>query len=188
VPAIHATANAVFFSSPLTHSSPDPAAANELVEGGAAMNRDIHPRVILLEDNKAILTLLREIFDDRGYEIYAFPNPSICPLQLIPECRCAENQTCTDLIVSDLNMPTMTGLRFIRNQRQKNCKCKYVAMISASWTEEDLETAQQLGCKTFTKPLFFDDLDAWLDGVEYGIDPKRELRNWFQERGALPQH
>ena len=152
------------------------------------MNRTIHPRVILLEDNKAILTLLREIFDDRGYEIYAFSDPSICPLQLIPECRCAEHQTCTDLIVSDLNMPTMTGLRFIRNQRQKNCKCKYVAMLSASWTEEALEAAQQLGCKTFTKPLFFDDLDAWLDDVEYGIDPKRELRSWFQEHPALPQH
>ena len=85
-------------------------------------------------------------------------------------------------------MPTMTGLRFIRNQRQKNCKYKYVAMISASWTEEDLELAQQLGCKTFTKPLFFDDLEEWLDSVEYSIDPKRELHNWFQERGALPPH
>ena len=93
------------------------------------MNRTTQLRVILIEDSKAILTLMKEFFGDRGYEIYAFSNPSICPLQLIPECRCAENQTCTDLIVSDLNMPTMTGLRFIRNQRQKNCKCKYVAMI-----------------------------------------------------------
>ena len=152
------------------------------------MNITTQLRVILLEDSKAILTLMKEFFGDRGYEIYAFSNPSICPLQLIPECRCAENQTCTDLIVSDLNMPTMTGLRFIRNQRQKNCKCKYVAMISASWTEEDLELAQQLGCKTFTKPLFFDDLEEWLDSVEYSIDPKRELHNWFQERGALPPH
>ena len=51
-----------------------------------------------------------------------------------------------------------------------------------------MELAQQLGCKTFTKPLFFDDLEEWLDSVEYSIDPKRELHNWFQERGALPPH
>jgi CheY-like chemotaxis protein len=145
-------------------------------------------RVIILEDSKAILTLLKEVFGDRGYEIFAFSNPSICPLQLIPECRCAENQTCADLIVSDLNMPTMSGLRFIRNQRQKNCKCKYVALISSSWTEEDLELAQQLGCKTFTKPLLFDDLEEWLDSVEYSVDPQRELRSWFQEHPALPPH
>lgn len=152
------------------------------------MNKSIQLRAILLEDSKAILTLLKEFFSDRGYEIFAFSNPSICPLQLIPECRCAENQTCTDVIVSDLKMPNMTGLRFIRNQRQKHCKCKYVAMISADWTEEDLALAQQLGCKTFTKPLFFDDLEEWLDSVEYSIDPKRELLSWFQERTALPAH
>jgi len=152
------------------------------------MNKGIRLRVILLEDRKTVLTLMKEFFDDRGYEIFSFSNPAICPLQLIPECRCTENQTCTDVIVSDLNMPNMTGLRFIENQRNKNCKCKYVAMISAHWAEEDLELAHRLGCRTFTKPLFFDDLDVWLDDVEYSIDPRRELHTWFQERGALPQH
>lgn len=152
------------------------------------MNKGMRLRVILLEDRNTILTLMKAFFDDRGYEIFSFANPAICPLQLLPECRCAENETCTDVIVSDLNMPNMTGLRFMENQRKKNCKCRYVAMISAHWKDEDLELAQKLGCKTFTKPLFFDDLDVWLDDVEYSIDPRRELRAWFQERGALPQH
>ena len=152
------------------------------------MNTGIRLRVILLEDRKTILTLMRAFFDDRGYETLSFANPAICPLQLIPACRCAENETCTDVIVSDLNMPNMTGLRFIENQRKKNCKCRYVAMVSAHWTDDDLELAHQLGCKTFTKPLFFDDLDVWLDDVECSIDPGRELRSWFEERGALPQH
>ena len=73
------------------------------------MNKTIQLRVILLEDNKSILTLLKECFSDRGYEIFAFSDPSICPLQLIPECRCTENQTCTDVIVSDLNMPVIVA-------------------------------------------------------------------------------
>ena len=80
----------------------------------------------------------------------------------------------------------MTGLRFIQNQRKKNCKCKHVAMISADWTDEDLALARQLGCKIFTKPLFFDELDKWLDSGEYGIDPKRELRVGFGN--AVPCH
>ena len=152
------------------------------------MNTGMRLRVILLEDSRNIRTLMQEFFYDRGYEVFCFANPAICPLQLIPECRCSKNQTCTDVIISDLNMPNMTGLRFIENQREKNCKCRYVAMMSAYWRDDDLELAQKLGCKTFTKPLLSDDLDVWLDDVEYGIDPGRELQTWFQERGALPQH
>ena len=95
---------------------------------------------------------------------------------MVPECRCAENQTCTDLIVSDLNMPNMTGLRFIQNQRKKNCKCKHVAMISADWTDEDLALARQLGCKIFTKPLFFDDLtNGWIAGNTVSIRKRAVL-------------
>ena len=76
-------------------------------------------RVILIEDSKAILRLLSETFGDRGYEIFGFYNPAVCPLQMIPECRCGVNQMCTDIIVSDLNMPNMTGLSFIENQKKE---------------------------------------------------------------------
>ena len=77
------------------------------------MNPTLKFRVLLLEDNNAIRLLFSEIFDDRGYEIFSFSTPAICPLQMIPECRCGVNQTCTDIIVSDLDMPNMTGLSFL---------------------------------------------------------------------------
>ena len=142
-------------------------------------------RILLLEDNSSILRLLTELFQDRGYEVLGFSNPAICPLQMTPECRCGDNQRCTDIIVSDLQMPAMTGLTFIENQRKKNCKCQHVALISAHWTEEDLALAQHLKCKTFTKPFFFQELDEWLDQVESSIEQTRELRNWFQEQDSL---
>ena len=144
-------------------------------------------RVILIEDSKAILRLLSETFGDRGYEIFGFSNPAICPLQMIPECRCGVNQTCTDIIVSDLNMPNLTGLSFIENQKKKNCKCKHVALISANWTEQELSLAHKLGCKIFTKPFFFQEFDEWLDKVETSIDPTRKLSDWFQDKGCLSE-
>ncbi len=148
------------------------------------MNPDLKLRVVFLEDNKAIRRLLSEIFDDRGYEIFSFSNPAICPLQMLPECRCDVNQTCTDLIVSDLNMPNITGLRFIENQKKKNCKCKHVALISANWTAKDISLAHKIGCRIFTKPFFFEEFDEWLDKVEQSVTPTRELCNWFQEQSA----
>ncbi len=144
-------------------------------------------RVLLLEDNVSILKLLTEVLEDRGYEVLGFSNPAICPLQMIPECRCGENQRCTDIIISDLQMPAITGLTFIENQRKKNCKCKHVALISAYWTDEDLAKAQTLKCKTFTKPFFFPELDKWLDHVEKTIDPGRELCNWVQDQSCMSQ-
>ena len=152
------------------------------------MNPTLKFRVILLEDNDAIRLLFSEIFADRGYEIFSFSTPAICPLQMIPECRCAVNQTCTDVIVSDLDMPRMTGLSFIENQKKKNCKCKHVALISASWTEQDLSLAHDLGCKTFEKSFHFEEFYEWLDEVEKIIEPTRELRNWFQETDSLAEN
>ena len=144
-------------------------------------------RVLVLEDNVSILKLLTELLEDRGYEVLGFSNPAICPLQMTPECRCGENQRCTDIIISDLHMPAVTGLTFIENQRKKNCKCNHVALVSAFWTDEDLALAHDLKCKTFTKPFFFQDMDEWLDEVETTIDPERELCNWFQDQGSMSQ-
>jgi len=152
------------------------------------MNPFFRLRVILLEDNDALRLLFSEIFADREYEIFAFSTPAICPLQMMPECRCGVNETCTDLIVSDLDMPQMTGLSFMENQKKKKCKCKYVALISARWTEQDLLLAHELGCKTFVKSSHLEGFYEWLDEVEKSIEPTRELRNWFQEQGSLSEN
>jgi CheY-like chemotaxis protein len=145
-------------------------------------------RIILLDDNDVLRTMLTEILADRGYEVFAFSNPAICPLQMMPACRCTGNQRCTDILISDLDMPKMTGLDFIENQKKKNCKCQHVALMSGSWTEQDLLRAQQLGCKTFPKPLPFQEFCEWLDEVEKSIEPLRELANWFQDPTSLPEH
>jgi CheY-like chemotaxis protein len=138
-------------------------------------------RVFLLEDNDIVRSMMSEILAARGYEIFDFSNPAICPLQIMPECRCSENQTCTDIIISDLDMPNMTGLDFIENQKKKNCKCQHVVLMSGSWTEQDLFRAHELGCKTIAKPFPFQEFNEWLDEVEKSIEPSRELADWFQD-------
>jgi CheY-like chemotaxis protein len=144
-------------------------------------------RIILLDDNEVIRSVLSEILVNRGYEVFTFSDPSICPLQITPECRCNANQTCTDIIVSDLDMPNMTGLGFIENQKKKNCKCQHVVLMSGGWTGHDLQRAHELGCKTFAKPFLFDEFFEWLDEVERSIESTRELCGWFQKPGSLPE-
>lgn len=149
------------------------------------MQQDIRLRVILLEDNDSFRSELSEIFALFGYEVFTFSNPAICPLQMKPACLNNANQTCADIIVLDLDIPIMTGLTFIENQKKKKCKCKHVAIISDTWTDQDLIRAHQLGCGTIEKPLSFEDLFDWLDEVKGSIEPTRELCNWFQEPDHL---
>ncbi len=144
-------------------------------------------RVILLDDNEEIRSVLSKILATRRYEIFAFSNPAICSLQIVPECRCNANQTCTDIIVSDIDMPNMTGLDFIENQKKKNCKCKHIVLMSCNWAEQDLLRAQELDCKTFPKPFPFQEFYEWLDEVERSIESTRELCSWFQDPASLSE-
>jgi DNA-binding response OmpR family regulator len=138
-------------------------------------------RIILLDDLDSIRNPFTKFLNIHGYEVFSFSNPMICPLQIEPECRCSENQSCTDIIISDLDMPGMTGLNFIQNQRNKNCKCRHIALMSGLWTAGKLDHADELRCKIFTKPVLPQDILLWIKEVEKGINPDRELCNWFEE-------
>ena len=142
-------------------------------------------RIVLLDDNEVLRRILSEVLADRGHEVFAFSNPTICPLQILPECQCNANQTCTDIILSDLDMPNMTGLGFIENQKKKNCKCQHIALMSGGWTEKDLQRAHELGCKTLSKPFRINEFLEWLDEIERSIEPTRELCSWFTETDSL---
>jgi CheY-like chemotaxis protein len=138
-------------------------------------------RAIILEDDEALKELLGEILSLRGYDIHAFDNPAICPLQLAPECKCHENERCADILLSDINMPFITGLEFIRNQKDKGCKIPYIALLSGDWGAERLSEAENLGCKTFSKPFKLEEIKGWLDEVEKNIDLSTELLDWFND-------
>ena len=79
-------------------------------------------RIILFDDDDGVRNVLAELLGTRGYEVLAFDNPGACPLQLEPACRCGDNQTCADVILSDLEMPGMTGLEFIETASRARIK------------------------------------------------------------------
>ena len=89
------------------------------------MNTSSRVRVILLDDNEGVRSIFAEILEERGYEVFPYSDPGICPLQLERECLCSNGQSCADIIISDVDMPSMTGLEFIENQKKKNCKIRH---------------------------------------------------------------
>jgi CheY-like chemotaxis protein len=93
-------------------------------------------RVFIFDDQKDIRQVLCSLFDRRGYEVFAFPHPGTCPLSEEEICPCPIEQTCTDVILSDVNMPIKNGLDFWEAQIQKGCRCKHFALMSGDFTDE----------------------------------------------------
>lgn len=141
------------------------------------MNRK--PRAIVLEDDRLSQQLLSAMLESRGYDVITYDNPSICPLQRSPECRCTNDERCTDILMSDLNMPLVSGLEYIQNQRIKGCKCKTVALVSGEITYSVEQKAKRLACQLFPKPVNIKDIFGWLDSVEKDFDYDVKLSNWF---------
>ncbi|GBE02541.1 sensor histidine kinase RcsC [bacterium BMS3Abin08] len=135
-------------------------------------------RVVVVDDDELIRSLTSSALESRGYEVIACSEPLFCPVYLDRKCPCPQNQLCCDVIITDINMPNMTGLEFIENQRKNGCKVPYMAIMSGSWTDAELEQAKSLGCHVFRKPLSIDVFDEWLDECEKSIDPNRKLSDF----------
>lgn len=66
--------------------------------------------VFVLDDEPKVLSAISETLSSRGWAVKAYQSPSEC-LKALKEEAC-------DLLVSDVNMPEMDGIRFLRQTRE----------------------------------------------------------------------
>ena len=141
------------------------------------------PRVLIFEDNNLIRSTLDHIIKELGFEVFTFSDPGMCPLRASCDSICPLNHTCSDIIISDVNMPTETGLEFIKERLDHGCKIKFRAMMSADWSDTDVQRAKELGCRIFHKPFNLEELIQWLNDCRKRIESTRELSDWFATQG-----
>ena len=139
------------------------------------MKDDSCIRILVFDDHQEILNLLKVVFDSRGYEVLTYPHPGACPIFDHESCSCPDGQACTDIILTDINMPVMKGIDFIEKQLAKGCNCKHLALMSGDFTSDDVRRAEQLGLKFFRKPFDISEVFSWLDQIEPDINPDRQL-------------
>ncbi len=85
------------------------------------------------------------------------------PLFLDRDCQCPTGYICGDIIITDINMPNITGLDFIENQIKHGCKVRNFGVMSGSWSDSEVRHAKEFGCTIFKKPFGIDELNNWLD-------------------------
>ncbi len=132
-------------------------------------------RTILCEDYESVRKIFNSILAERGHEVFSFEDAGDCPLNSLTECICDHKNPCSDIIITDVSMPKVSGLEFVENLRKKGCKIKNIALISGFWTEKDISRAKKNGCTVFHKPLKIEVLSEWLNNCEENIAPLRIL-------------
>ena len=132
-------------------------------------------RAMVHDDNYIFRTIIADELKNRGYEVHGSAEPYFCPIFLDRQCSCPVDTHCSDIIIIDINAPDMERWEFIENQKRNGCKVQNVAVVSGSWTDEELKYAKRLGCYTFNKPFKIGVIKKWLDACENKLDTKSKL-------------
>ena len=71
-------------------------------------------RAFVFEDDNSLRDFLRRFLTSRGYEVFTFSHPTICE-----EYSCLPSHVGADIILSDVNMPRLTGIDFMEQQHRQ---------------------------------------------------------------------
>jgi DNA-binding response OmpR family regulator len=107
------------------------------------------PKILIIDDEAEIRTVLREIFEFNGYEVIEAGDGNAGVRQF--------EATQPDLVISDIVMPDQEGIFAIMEIRKKKPGTKIIAMSGGglmATPDEYLHVAQKLGADlVFMKPL-----------------------------------
>lgn len=135
------------------------------------------PRINIFDDDPTNLKLLAEIMTERGYEVLTFDRAVTCPVYSDRAEVCPSLKPCADIVLTDNQMPLMTGIEMLLQQERRGCKVdvRNKAVLTASLDNAEQSVLKGLGCAYFKKPFRMAEISAWLDGCETRIDLSRPL-------------
>jgi DNA-binding NtrC family response regulator len=125
------------------------------------------PRLLIVDDDRAILTLVGTIAQGEGFEVGTTTEGG----EVLQHLR----RRPVDLVLLDLRMPGITGLEVLRSIRDVNPRCR-VALMSGYATIDSAVEAVKLGAMDYlTKPFDLDRLRRLLSGVRNEAAERRAV-------------
>jgi two-component system cell cycle sensor histidine kinase/response regulator CckA len=108
-------------------------------------------RILVIDDELAVLRLVSKVLSRRGYEVQAVDHP-------LKALKVAEATPCFDLVLSDVIMPEMCGPELVK-KLTRICPNAAVVLMSAHIICEDFPTH----AKFISKPFLPEDLCALVE-------------------------
>jgi CheY-like chemotaxis protein len=141
-------------------------------------------RVLVFEDDDPIRRMLQMALERIGCEVHAYANPDLCPLVHEQPCPCRESQVCADAVISDVNMPVMSGLELVGSLQDHGCNVRRYLLASGNWSEWQANRARQMGCEVIGKPFDLRFILKWVTQCLETIEPERVLLDWTWDEGS----
>jgi len=130
-------------------------------------------RINIFDDDPTNLRLFQAIMSSRNYEVHAFDRATLCPIYSARTgAVCGKLKPCADIIITDNQMPGMSGIDMLQAQSQQGCMIdiRNKAVASADLDYNQRKIVEGLGCAVFNKPFRLNELITWLDDCESRID------------------
>jgi CheY-like chemotaxis protein len=123
-------------------------------------------RVLIIDNEECIRETLGLFCKEMGYEpvLLEEPNHSL-PCQV--EHECPLETPCVNALLTDHYLPTMFGLSFLEKLSGRGCKIPEGAraVTSVVLSSQEIERANDIGCKVLLKPVTYEKLKGWLNTV-----------------------
>lgn len=104
-------------------------------------------KILIVDDSPVVLAMLEDALAGMGYAVTAANNGQ-AGLQQIELAK-------FDLIITDLSMPVMDGIAFVKAAKQlPNCKFVPVVFLSSEEDEAKIAEAKKAGASTFLRKPF----------------------------------
>ncbi|QJT11171.1 HD domain-containing phosphohydrolase [Oceanidesulfovibrio marinus] len=130
-------------------------------------------RILLVDDEPALLEVCREGLNEKGYSVLTASNGEEA-LQLL-------EQEHVDLVVSDIKMPRLGGLDLIKEIRERHLDIAVIVLTGYGTIENAVECLQQGASEYLLKPFDFSRLTHKIEKVF----EERRLKQYDSEVGGL---
>jgi len=125
-------------------------------------------KILILDSDASMRELLKIFLHNFGHDIMAFKDPSVCPIfhnLLNAKCTCPRETPCADVVIADMNLPTISAFEFFRLQRERGCKALDAnkAVMSCSVNQAVVKAMESFGCHHITKPFRLTEVGKWVE-------------------------
>ena len=131
-------------------------------------------KAVLVDEEDLVRRFMGSVLECFGVDVHVFVDPTECLQHWRRHSGDVQNRSWADIVVTDVRMPRMSGLDFAKELISGGFEPERIAVMSGSWTDQDVKRLRALGCARFAKPIDLSEFKEWLNGTKMALSGQSE--------------